>query len=78
MVRDMRTKPSISHDRSDESIEAKARWFQGLSMEERFIAAMEWMEFTAALSAAGGIHPGAGDDAHKTFKSVRVLEPRRH
>ena len=25
----------ISHDRADESIEAKARWFQSLSLEER-------------------------------------------
>ena len=26
---------SISHDRQDESFEAKARWFQSLSMDER-------------------------------------------
>jgi hypothetical protein len=26
---------SVSHDRSDESPEAKARWFQSLSLEER-------------------------------------------
>jgi hypothetical protein len=26
---------SISHDRQDESIEAKARWFRSLSLEER-------------------------------------------
>lgn len=26
---------SISHDRADESMEAKARWFQTLSIEER-------------------------------------------
>ena len=26
---------SISHDRSEESIEAKARWFQSLSYEQR-------------------------------------------
>ena len=25
----------ISHDRADESIEAKAHWFQSLSLEER-------------------------------------------
>ncbi len=25
----------ISHNRSDESIEAKARWFQSLSLQER-------------------------------------------
>ena len=26
---------SVSHDRADESPEAKARWFQSLSLEER-------------------------------------------
>jgi len=26
---------SISHDRRDESLEAKARWFQSLALEER-------------------------------------------
>ena len=26
---------SISHDRTEESIEAKARWFQSLPLEER-------------------------------------------
>jgi hypothetical protein len=26
---------SVSHDRGDESVEAKARWFQWLSLEER-------------------------------------------
>ena len=26
---------SVSHDRHDESFEAKARWFQSLSMDER-------------------------------------------
>ncbi len=26
---------SVSHDLSDESLEAKARWFQSLSLEER-------------------------------------------
>ena len=28
-------KPSISYDRSEETPEAKARWFQSLSLEER-------------------------------------------
>ena len=27
--------PSISHDREEESLEAKARWFQSLTLEER-------------------------------------------
>ena len=28
-------KPSISHTRQQETLEAKARWFQSLSLEER-------------------------------------------
>jgi len=28
-------KPSISHNREDETDEAKSRWFQSLSIEER-------------------------------------------
>ena len=28
-------KHSISHDREEESLEAKARWFRSLSLEER-------------------------------------------
>ena len=31
----MKTNPSISHDRQEETPEAKARWFQSLSMSER-------------------------------------------
>jgi hypothetical protein len=27
--------PGVSHDREDESLEAKALWFQGLTVEER-------------------------------------------
>lgn len=27
--------PSVSHDRQEETPEAKARWFQSLSLEER-------------------------------------------
>ena len=28
-------KPSVSHDRAEESLAAKVRWFQSLSLEER-------------------------------------------
>jgi len=28
-------KPTLSHDRAEETIEAKARWYQSLSMRER-------------------------------------------
>lgn len=35
---------SISHDRKDESLEAKARWFQSLSLEERMELLCEFTE----------------------------------
>lgn len=36
--------PFISHDRADETIEAKARWFQSLTMEERMVIFNDYME----------------------------------
>jgi len=54
----MSTKPSISHDRQDETPEAKARWFRSLSMAER----MEMLcEFT---DLAVSIHPGLQERKH--------------
>lgn len=34
----------ISHDRADESIEAKAAWFQSLSLEERMELLCEYTD----------------------------------
>jgi hypothetical protein len=35
----------ISHDRGEESLDAKARWFQSLSLQERIDMLNEWTEF---------------------------------
>lgn len=35
---------SISHDRNDESLEAKAQWFQSLSLAERMELLCEFTE----------------------------------
>lgn len=35
---------SVSHDRCDESLEAKARWFQSLTVEERMELLCEFTE----------------------------------
>lgn len=40
---------SISHDREEESPEAKARWFRSLSMEERLLHFDEFTEMLLAL-----------------------------
>lgn len=69
----MKTKYSISHDRREESLEAKARWFATLSIEERLLSALEGMIFARALAEAGGVAKRTDEDAHKTFTSVRVL-----
>ena len=42
--------PSISHDRSEESLEAKARWFQSLSLEERMDLLCEFTDLMLALN----------------------------
>lgn len=42
--------PSISHDRADESLEAKARWFQSLSFEERMDVFVEFMDLVIVLN----------------------------
>jgi hypothetical protein len=34
----------VSHDREDESLEAKAQWFQALSLEERMDLLCEFTE----------------------------------
>lgn len=40
----------ISHDRADESLEAKARWFQSLTLEERVDLINQFTEFIFSLN----------------------------
>ena len=42
--------PSVSHDRSEESLEAKARWFQSLSIKERMELLCEFTDMILALN----------------------------
>ncbi len=63
----------ISHDRTDETPEAKAIWFRSLSLSER----MEMLcAFTDLVLA---INPGIADlkDAKQTRKGIRVLSKSR-
>ncbi len=41
---------AISHDRQDESLEAKVRWFQSLSIDERM---QVFCELTRQLKSSG-------------------------
>jgi hypothetical protein len=62
-------KPSISHDRNEETGEAKARWFQSLTLAER----MEMLcAFTDLILT---VNPQIADarDAQPTQRRIRVL-----
>ena len=63
----------ISHDRTNETPEAKARWFRSLSLSER----MEMLCSFTDLALA--INPGIMDlkDAQQTIKRVRILSKSR-
>ena len=43
---------AISHDRSEETPEAKARWFQSLSLDERMEIFCEITDFILAVNPA--------------------------
>ena len=63
-------KPSISHDRADESLLAKAAWFQSLSITERMDVFVEMTDLII------GLNPSILDakDAQPIPGRVRVLE----
>lgn len=60
---------SISHDREEETPEAKARWFQSLSMTERMEMLVSFTDL--ALTA----HPELLDKpiAEQTSKHIQIL-----
>ena len=59
----------VSHDRSDESVEAKARWFQSLPLPERMAM------FCSLVDLALNNNPQLADrkDAQPIKGRVRVL-----
>jgi hypothetical protein len=60
----------VSHDRSEETLEAKARWFQSLSLAER----MDLLCWYTALALAA--HPDLPDRRHarSTRGRIRIVE----
>ena len=60
---------SISHDRAEENIEAKARWFQNLPLEERMAL------LCAFTDLALTINPDLPDqkDAPPTDRRIQVI-----
>ncbi|MGD2064698.1 MAG: hypothetical protein PVF51_14115 [Nitrospirota bacterium] len=60
---------SISHDRSEETPEAKARWFQSLSLAERMDLLCSFTDLALAAN------PNMPDfkDAQQTERSIPIL-----
>jgi len=60
---------TVSHDRKEENIEAKARWFRSLSLSERMDM------FCAFTDLALTLNPGLADkkDAQQTERRVRII-----
>ena len=62
-------KKSISHDRKEETIEAKARWFQSLSISERMEMLCSFTDLALSLN------PRIADkrDAQQTQRRVQII-----
>jgi hypothetical protein len=60
-------KKRISHDRNDESPEAKARWFQSLTLEERMDLLCEFTDLILA------VNPKIVESKNVTSTSGRVF-----
>ena len=60
---------TVSHDRSEETPEAKARWFQSLTLEER----MELLCAYTNLALAANPDLPARQDARPTGRRIQIL-----
>ena len=61
--------PSISHDRAEETPEAKARWFQSLPLSER----MEIFCFYTGIALKANPQIADFKDAKPTSKRILIL-----
>jgi hypothetical protein len=59
----------ISHDRRDETLDAKARWFQSLSLEERMDLLCEFTDLALEINPN---LPDAKDD-QPTNRRIQVI-----
>ncbi len=62
-------KYGISHSFKEETLEAKAKWFQQKPIEERLIEALESIDIIATKQAAGRPHD---KDDIKILKQVKL------
>ena len=71
---------AVSHDRTEETPEAKARWFQALTLEERMTLLCEFTDLALSRNPnsdeALSRNPELGRDRHaqSTTGRTRVLE----
>ena len=61
--------PHISHDREEETLRAKTRWFQSLSLEER----MDYLCFMTDLIMENNPQVIKAKNAEPSAPGVRVL-----
>jgi len=64
--------PRVSHDRKDESLEAKARWFQSLSPADRMEVFCSFTDLALTLNPSLA-RKGIDRDAQQTEGRVRVI-----
>lgn len=73
MLKAQTMEPSISHSRSEETPEAKARWFQSLSLEER----MEMLCMFTDMILGANPDILESKDVKPVAGRIRVLSNRR-
>ena len=61
--------PNISHDREEESLEAKGRWFQSLTLQER----MDYLCAITDLILENNPNAMRTKNAQPTARRIRVL-----
>jgi len=68
---------SVSHDRREETLEAKVRWFRSLTLEER----MDYLVMMTDLilqNNPSALAKAAQDNVESPQKRIRIVErPRR-
>jgi hypothetical protein len=67
-------KYSVSHGFKEETLAAKAKWFQQKPIEERLLSAFTWLDFVRLIAPKKDLY----EDAHRTFRTFRILKPRKY
>ena len=70
--------PEVSNDRADDSLEAKARWYQSLWVEERMevLVSMTDLLLSVNPSLAWKTLPSAAEQARRRIQVIEALDTR--